>query len=194
MVVCALAAWQPSLSLVAEAAQGAAEVGGAGPAAHAGYGDLLMMSLGLLAVIGVLAVAAVKLLGAGRMGRRRGDLLEVIARQPLEPRRSLYVVRAGTRTLLVGTSELGVTMLTELEGVDRGVDRGVDGRVDRVAGGDGLVGSSRPHAPGAMGFAELVREATRRWSGRKADKAAPPVGEGSGRGGADADPPELGPS
>lgn len=191
MVVCALAAWQPSLSLVAGAAQGAAEVGGAGPAAHAGYGDLLMMSLGLLAVIGVLAVAAVKLLGAGRMGRRRGDLLEVIARQPLEPRRSLYVVRAGTRTLLVGTSELGVTMLTELEGVDLVADRGAD----RGAVVDGIAGSSGSHAPAATGFAELVREATRRWSGRKADQAAaPPVDAVSGRGGADRDPPELGPS
>jgi hypothetical protein len=72
-------------------------------------------------------------------------LLEVIARQPLEPRRSLYVVRAGTRTLLVGTSELGVTMLTELEGV--------------LAPGQ----ETGPVPNGQGGFAELVRQAALRW-------------------------------
>jgi flagellar biogenesis protein FliO len=156
-----------------------------------GYGELLVMSLGLVAVIGILAMVAVKVMGRGGLGRRRGDLLEVIARQPLEPRRSLYVVRAGRRMLLVGTSELGVTMLTELEGADAG---------EAVDGVDGSGGKASESA----GFADLVREATRRWSGRKAGKRAKATGhqessghsgrsegsEGSGDGG----PSELGPS
>ena len=179
MVVSALAAWQPSLSLVMAGAL--AEAGPAGAGAQAvpgqGYGELLMMSLGMVAVIGVLAVVAVKVMGRGRLGGRRGDLLEVIARQPLEPRRSLYVVRAGKRRLLVGTSELGVTMLTELDAAELEASEASDER-----------------AEGGQGFAELVREATRRWSGRKASKAATAAERAEDRGAGDGGPPELGPS
>jgi flagellar biogenesis protein FliO len=186
MVVSALAAWQPSLSLVsALAAQDAGTTGAAAQAMPGqGYGELLMMSLGMVAMIGVLAVVAVKVMGRGRLGGRRGDLLEVIARQPLEPRRSLYVVRAGRRRLLVGTSELGVTMLTELDAAD----------LDAADASDGLDQAGGRRGAGSLGFAELVREATRRWSGRKAGKAATGAKRVGDRGAGDGGPPELGPS
>jgi flagellar biogenesis protein FliO len=137
------------------------------------YGELLVSSLAVVAVICVLAFVVVRLWGRGGLGlggarRKRGGLLEVIARQPLEPRRSLYVVRAGTRTLLVGTSELGVTLLTELEGVD-GVS---DGMGDGV--GDAAVSDA--------GFGELVRRATQRFAARRSERATEPRARGAGEG------------
>lgn len=136
MVVSALAAWQPSLSSQA------------GLAERSGYGEMLAISLGLVAVVCVVAVVLVRALGQRGPGRR-GELIEVIARQPLEPRRSLYVVRAGNKTLLLGSSEQGVAMLAELEGVD-------------------LVSQERaPSASSAAGFGELVRQAAERWAARR---------------------------
>lgn len=139
MVVSALAAWQPSLSSQA------------GFAERSGYGEMLAISLGLVAMVCVVAVVLVRALGQRGPGRR-GELIEVIARQPLEPRRSLYVVRAGTKTLLLGSSEQGVTMLTELEGVEA---------TSREAGR-----SSTGAAVGAS-FGELVRQASERWGARR---------------------------
>jgi len=42
--------------------------------------------------------------------------MDVVARVPLEPRRSLYVVEVAGKTLLVGTSEMGLSVLSELDG------------------------------------------------------------------------------
>lgn len=82
------------------------------------YGDLLVTSVVVLAVVCVAAFVIVRI--AGRWlttGRSKGaQLLDVIARLPLEPRRSLYVVAVGGKTLLVGTSEMGMSLLTELDG------------------------------------------------------------------------------
>lgn len=41
--------------------------------------------------------------------------MDVVARVALEPRRSLYVVAVAGKTLLVGTSEMGLSVLTELD-------------------------------------------------------------------------------
>jgi flagellar biogenesis protein FliO len=47
---------------------------------------------------------------------RGGEVMAVVARLPLEPRRSLYVVEVAGKTLLVGTSEMGLSLLSELDG------------------------------------------------------------------------------
>ena len=39
----------------------------------------------------------------------------MVSRVPLEPRRSLYVVEVAGKTLLVGTSEMGLSVLSELD-------------------------------------------------------------------------------
>ncbi len=87
-------------------------------AAGASYGDLLMTSLIVLGVVCVAAFVAVRLFGrllAG--GRSRGaHLMNVVSRVALEPRRSLYVVEVAGKTLLVGTSEMGLSVLSELDG------------------------------------------------------------------------------
>ena len=89
-----------------------------GNGAGASYGDLLVTSLIVLGVVCVGAFAAVKLLGrVMATGRARGaHLLGVVARLPLEPRRALYVVEVAGKTLLVGTSEMGLNVLSELDG------------------------------------------------------------------------------
>jgi flagellar biogenesis protein FliO len=90
---------------------------GDGAAAGASYGDLLVTSLVVLAVVCVAAFVVVRVFGRWlATGRARGShLLDVVARVPLEPRRSLYVVAVAGKTLLVGTSEMGLSVLSELD-------------------------------------------------------------------------------
>jgi flagellar biogenesis protein FliO len=65
----------------------------------------------------VVAFVVVRLLRRGLEGRAVGDqVVTVVARVPLEPRRSLYVVRVGGKTLLLGASEMGLGLVTELDG------------------------------------------------------------------------------
>lgn len=72
-------------------------------------------SIILLGVIAVLAVLVT--LGARRagVGRVLGPV-ELLARLPLEARRSVYVVRVVDRILILGASEAGLVKLGELEG------------------------------------------------------------------------------
>src|SRR2546421_13050879 len=86
--------------------------------AGASYGDLLITSLLVLGGVCVAAYVAVRVFGRLlATGRTRGaHLLDVVARVPLEPRRSLYVVEVAGKTLLVGTSEMGLAVLSELDG------------------------------------------------------------------------------
>jgi flagellar biogenesis protein FliO len=88
-----------------------------GAAAGASYGDLLVTSLIVLVVVCVAAFVAVRVFGRLlSTGRARGaHLMNVVSRVPLEPRRSLYVVEVAGKTLLVGTSEMGLSVLSELD-------------------------------------------------------------------------------
>jgi flagellar protein FliO/FliZ len=114
-------------------------------AAGASYGDLLVTSLIALGGVCIAAFLIVRL--AGRWlatGRARGGhLMGVVARLPLEPRRSLYVVEVAGKALLVGTSELGLSLLSELD-----------------------AGELRAREPVRPSFAELVRAAWLRRPGR----------------------------
>jgi flagellar biogenesis protein FliO len=86
----------------------------------ASYGDLLVTSLVVLAGVCIAAFVIVRVFGRVlATGRVRGaHLLDVVARVPLEPRRSLYVVEVAGKTLLVGTSEMGLSVLSELDGAE----------------------------------------------------------------------------
>lgn len=80
-------------------------------------GGLLVTTVVLLVVVSVVAYVVVRLLRRGLEGRAVGEkVVTVVARVPLEPRRSLYVVRVGGRTLLLGASEMGLGLVTELDG------------------------------------------------------------------------------
>jgi len=129
---------------------------GDGAAAGASYGDLLVTSLVVLAAVCVAAFVAVRVFGRLlATGRARGaHLLDVVARVPLEPRRSLYVVAVAGKTLLVGTSEMGLSVLSELDSQE------VKARV-----------------PERKTFADLVRAAWARRKGpRDKDDGPPPPG------------------
>ncbi|HEU0037292.1 MAG TPA: flagellar biosynthetic protein FliO [Kofleriaceae bacterium] len=123
-----------------------------GNGAAASYGDLLVTSLVVLGAVCVAAFVVVRLVGRFlATGRVRGaHLMDVVARVPLEPRRSLYVVEVAGKTLLVGTSEMGLSVLSELDASE------VRARV-----------VERPT------FAELVRNAWLKRREAKSARAAP---------------------
>jgi len=72
----------------------------------------------LLALAGVLVLAYVVLkVGLPRMFGMRtssGGPIQVLARYPLEPKKMLYLVKAGSQVFLVGTSESQVAYLTAI--------------------------------------------------------------------------------
>jgi flagellar biogenesis protein FliO len=135
--------------------------------AGASYGDLLITSLVVLGVVCVAAFVAVRVFGRLlASGRTRGaHLMDVVARVPLEPRRSLYVVEVAGKTLLVGTSEMGLNVLSELD-----------------------AGEVRARVVERPTFAELVKNA---WARRKgvgaagAEGASAPGEAGGGNGAGD---------
>ncbi len=126
-------------------------------AAGASYGDLLITSLLVLGGVCVAGFVLVRVVGRFlATGRTRGaHLMDVVARVPLEPRRSLYVVEVAGKTLLVGTSEMGLSVLTELD-----------------------AGEVRARAVPQQSFTELVRAAwtKRRGRGAPADVRSLPKG------------------
>lgn len=124
-----------------------------GTGAGASYGDMLATSLLVLAGVCVAAFVIVRVVGrVVATGRARGaHLMDVVARVPLEPRRSLYVVEVAGKTLLVGTSEMGLSVLSELDAAE------VRTRV-----------AARPT------FGELVRQA---WQRRRAPVSTTTAGE-----------------
>jgi flagellar biogenesis protein FliO len=155
--------------------------------AAASYGDLLVTSLVVLGVVCVAAFALVRLVGRFlATGRVRGaHLLDVIARVPLEPRRSLYVVEVAGKTLLVGTSEMGLSVLSELDGGEvraRMVERPSFGEMVRAAWSRrrGLRGEGAGGA-GVGGPGEATAEAA-----GEAARARGKAGAGDDRGAADA--------
>lgn len=76
-------------------------------------GNYLLESLLVLLALGGLAVLL--LYGARRLGVGRSvGSVELLARLPLEPRRSVYVVRVLDRVWVLGASEAGLTQLGEL--------------------------------------------------------------------------------
>jgi flagellar protein FliO/FliZ len=89
-------------------------------AAHAspgGYGTALLQTLFALAGVCVLAWVVLRWgaqrgFGTGRLGGN----VRVVERIPLDPRRALYVVKAGERVLLLGVGDgAAPTLLTELD-------------------------------------------------------------------------------
>ena len=82
-----------------------------------GWGAYLKVIL-LLAGILALGYASLRLL-AGRRGlmpgQSRSGQLAIVDRLPLEPRRSVYLVRAGSQHFLLASSENGIQTLGELK-------------------------------------------------------------------------------
>lgn len=76
---------------------------------------LVTLALVLGLVYLVLNVGLRKLMGGAAVAAPAGALVAVVARLPLEPRRTLYVLKAAGEYLLVASSESGVALLSKLD-------------------------------------------------------------------------------
>jgi flagellar biogenesis protein FliO len=74
-----------------------------------------MLSLASLGVVCLVAWGALRLLAGRGVGKANGAV-RVLARCPLEPRRSVYVIEAAGRSFLIGVGEGPMTVLAELDG------------------------------------------------------------------------------
>jgi len=93
-------------------------------------GGSLATSLVSLGIVCVVAYVCLRFLGRRGVGRVAGPI-RVLARCPLEPRRSLYLIEAAGRCFLVGVGDGPMTMLAELQGADVAA-------LTAAAGGGGL--------------------------------------------------------
>ena len=87
--------------------------------------ESLALSFASLGVVCVLAWGALRLLAGRGIGRASGAI-RVVARCPLEPRRSVYVIEAAGRCFLVGVGDGPMALLAELDG--RQAAQGARGR------------------------------------------------------------------
>ena len=78
-----------------------------------GFGESLLRTV--MALFGVTALAAGSLWLLRRRGPRRLSSLRVVARLPLEARRTVYLIEAAGRFLLVGVGDGPMTTLLELD-------------------------------------------------------------------------------
>ncbi len=84
------------------------------------WGDYVR-TLAVLAAVCLAAVFAVRVWLprlAGNAGASGPKLLEVLARQPLEPRKTLYLVRAGKSVLVLAASGDAVRHMATLDGAE----------------------------------------------------------------------------
>jgi flagellar protein FliO/FliZ len=94
---------------------------------------VLRLAVSLGVVLGLFWLVART--GARKLGGSRA-LMRVHGRQSLSRTASLAVVEVGSRVLVVGVSEGGVRLLTELDPLEVASAR-TDGEVDEVEGSDG---------------------------------------------------------
>lgn len=119
LMIGALVAFQwPALAL----AQGAEP-------AEMGYGWLLFRMVVLLSIVCIFAYIVL------RWGVRRFVApdqqvgpMSVVARLPVEPRRSILLIKVGERCLVVGSSEAGMTSLGEIPADELEIEKEPDGR------------------------------------------------------------------
>jgi flagellar biosynthetic protein FliO len=87
---------------------------GGAPAELPSLGGSIALSFLSLGLVCLLAYVALKWLSKRGVGRSEGPL-QVLARCPLEPRRSIYVVQAAGRCFLVGVGDGPMALLAELD-------------------------------------------------------------------------------
>jgi flagellar biosynthetic protein FliO len=76
--------------------------------------ESIALSFVSLGVVCLVAYFALKLLAGKGLGRT-GGAIRVVARCPLEPRRSVYVIEAAGRCFLVGVGDGPMAVLAELD-------------------------------------------------------------------------------
>jgi flagellar biosynthetic protein FliO len=110
------------------------------------------LSLASLGVVCLVAWGALRLLAGRGVGKVSGAI-RIVARCPLEPRRSVYVIEAAGRCFLIGVGEGPMSVLAELD-------------ADRVKGD---LGAAAP-----AGFAEVLARALGRRRQAEAAAGSPP--------------------
>ncbi len=75
----------------------------------------LALSFASLGVVCLVAWGALRLLAGRGVGKTTGAV-RVVARCPLEPRRSVYVIEAAGRSFLIGVGDGPMSVLAELDG------------------------------------------------------------------------------
>src|SRR5580765_6413283 len=73
------------------------------------------LSFASLGAVCLIAWGALRLLAGRGVGKASGAI-RVVARCPLEPRRSVYVVEAAGRSFLIGVGDGPMAVLAELDG------------------------------------------------------------------------------
>jgi flagellar biosynthetic protein FliO len=73
------------------------------------------LSFASLGVVCLIAWGALRLMAGRGVGKASGAI-KVVARCPLEPRRSVYVVEAAGRSFLIGVGDGPMAVLAELDG------------------------------------------------------------------------------
>jgi flagellar biosynthetic protein FliO len=74
----------------------------------------LVLKLGAVLALAYVSLAALKRYTSGSVSQR-GTLLEVLDSTTLGPNRSVYVVRAGEKRLVLGVTQNQITALAELD-------------------------------------------------------------------------------
>lgn len=80
-----------------------------------GYGWALLQAA--ISLLGVCVLAWLVLRWASKRGfgvGKRGSRMQVLERLPLDPRRSLHLVRVGDKVLVIGTGDGAPTVLSEM--------------------------------------------------------------------------------
>ena len=77
----------------------------------------LVLKLGAVLALAYVSMAALKRYTSGAVSQR-GSLLEVLDSTTLGPNRSVYVVRAGQKRLVLGVTQNQITALAELDADD----------------------------------------------------------------------------
>ncbi|SRR6266404_1856344 len=106
--------------------------------------ESLALSFVSLGVVCLLAYFALRFLAGRGVGRATGAI-RVLARCPLEPRRSVYLIEAAGRCFLVGVGDGAMALLAEVDG-------------DKVA-------ATIPSAAAPGRFAEILARALNRPAG-----------------------------
>lgn len=113
------------------------------------------LGLQLLAMLLLLGGVAAVLLRLGRRAPQKGDgPLELLAHLPLEGRRRIYLVRAGKRVVVVGSSEGGLSSLSDFDARELGEERSplpsvpdLEARVEGVSAAELLGHGESPTPP-----------------------------------------------
>lgn len=75
----------------------------------------IAVSLGVIVVIIYLSVFGLKKMSGGRIGGRKGNTIQIIEQTYLAPKKSVCLVKLADRAVLLGITEGGITLLTEMD-------------------------------------------------------------------------------